>query len=90
MALLAAGLGKQLRFERSIGDLLVHRPAQPGSLKTSDCRADRRWSYPNPTGDLTGRYATNELQPKYFAHLAHGRSLCWHPVPPLDEPKERT
>jgi hypothetical protein len=45
--------------------------------------AERRWSYPNPTGDLTGGYATNELQPKHFAHLAHGRSLCWHPVPLL-------
>jgi hypothetical protein len=30
-----------------------------------------------------GRYTPNELQPKHFAHLAHGRSLCWHPVPPL-------
>src|SRR6266508_1233751 len=27
--------------------------------------------------------ATNELQPKNFTHLAHGCSLCWHPVPPL-------
>src|SRR5438034_3589101 len=38
----------------------------------------------NPTGDLTDRYATNELQPKNFAHLAHGGSLCGHRVPPLE------
>jgi len=44
--------------------------------------ANRRRSHSNSTGDLTGRYATNELQPKNFAHVAHGRSLCWHPVPP--------
>ena len=25
-----------------------------------------------------------------FAHLAHDRSLCWHPVSPLEQPKERT
>jgi hypothetical protein len=24
-------------------------------------------------------------QPKHFARLAHGRSLCWHPVPPLKQ-----
>src|SRR6266566_1077895 len=44
----------------------------------------RRRRHSNPTGDLTDRYATNELQPKNFAHLAHGGSLCGHPVPPLE------
>jgi hypothetical protein len=33
--------------------------------------ANRRRSHSNLTGDLTGRYATNELQPKNFAHVAH-------------------
>ena len=33
-----------------------------------------------PEGDLTGRNATNKLQPKNFAHLADGRPLCGHPV----------
>ena len=37
-----------------------------------------------PTGDLVVRQATDKLQSKNFAHLAHGRSLCWHSVPPLD------
>ena len=62
------------------------RPVQPSSRKASDCRAHRRWRYANPTGNLTGRYATNELQPN-FAHLAHGRSLCWHSVPSFGRAK---
>src|SRR5215472_90279 len=84
VSLLGAGLGEQPRRERGVGHLVSKRPAQAGSLKASDRRADRRWGYPNPTGDLTGRYATNELQPKHFAHMAHGRSLCWHPVSPWE------
>ena len=27
------------------------------------------------------RTATNELQPQNFGHVAHGRPLCWHPLP---------
>src|SRR5947209_7075721 len=46
-------------------------PAQAGSLETSDLCPACRCSHSNSTGDLTGRYATNELQPKHFAHLAH-------------------
>jgi hypothetical protein len=82
--LLRAGVGKQPRLERSIGQLLGQRPAQAGSLEALDGRPHGRRGHANPAGDLTDRYATNELQPKNFAHLAHGRSLCWHPVPPLD------
>jgi hypothetical protein len=90
VALFRAGFGEQPRLEPGIGQLLGQRPAQAGSLEASDCRADRRRRYSNPTGDLTGRYATNELQPKHFAHVAHGRSLCWHPGPSFEKPKERT
>jgi hypothetical protein len=60
------------------------QPAQPGSLEPFERRPDRRRRHSNSTGDLAGRYATNQLQPKNFAHLAHGRSLCCHPVPPLE------
>jgi hypothetical protein len=84
VTLLRAGIGEQPRLECGVGHVLGHRPAQPGSLEAFDCRADRRRGHSNPTGDLTGRYATNELQPKHFAHVAHGRSLCWHPVPPSE------
>jgi hypothetical protein len=81
-ALPRPGLGKQTRLERGLGHVLGQRPAQPGDLETSDCRADRRRSHFDPTGDLTARYDANELQPQHFAHVAHGRSLCWHQAPP--------
>jgi hypothetical protein len=84
MTLLRAGIGEQPRLEHGVGHVLGHRPAQASSLEASDCGADGRCCHPNPTGDLTDRYATNELQPKNFAHLAHGRPLCWHPVPPSE------
>ncbi len=84
VTLLRPGIGEQPGFERGIGQLLGQRPAQAGSLEATDRRPHRRRGHSDPTSDLTGRYATNELQPKNFAHLAHGRSLCWHPVPPLD------
>src|ERR1700724_307133 len=90
VTLLRAGIGKQLGLEHGIGQFLGQRPAQPGSLEASDRRPDGRCSHSNSTGNLTDRYATNELQPKNFAHLAHDRSLCWHPVSPLEQPKERT
>jgi hypothetical protein len=90
LALPRPGLGKQPHLKRSIGHLVGQRPAQSGSLEAPDCRADRRRGHSDPTGDLTARYATNELQPKHFAHVAHGRSLCWHPVSPFGRPKERT
>jgi hypothetical protein len=35
------------------------------------------------------RYATNELQPNHFAHVAHARSLCWHPVSPSESRRSR-
>ena len=60
------------------------RPMLRSRTQSLDRRPHRRRSHANSTGNLTDRYATNELQPKNFAHLAHGRSLCWHPLPPLD------
>src|SRR6266487_3228624 len=90
VALLRAAIGEQPRLERGIGQLLGQRPAQAGSLEALDCRANCRCRHSNPTGDLTGRYATNELQPKHFAHVAHGRSLCWHPVPPSETRRSET
>src|SRR5215813_5179198 len=47
----------------------------------------RQTSHSDLTGDLAGRYATNKLQLKKFAHVTHGRPLCWHPFPPLDSQK---
>jgi hypothetical protein len=82
VALLAAGIGEQPRLERGVSQLLGQRPAEAGSLEASDRGAGCRCRHSNATGNLTGRYATNELQPKHFAHVAHGRSLCWHPVSP--------
>jgi hypothetical protein len=90
MTLLAASIGEQPRLKHSIGQLFGQRPSQTGSLQAPDRLTHRRCRHSNATGDLTDRYATNELQPKNFAHLAHGRSLCWHPVSPLEQPKERT
>jgi hypothetical protein len=78
------GLREQPRLERGIGHLVGQWPAQPGGLEASDGRADRRRGHADPTGDLTVRYTANELQPKHFAHMAHGHSLCWHPVPPSE------
>src|SRR5205823_1173915 len=84
VTLLRAGISEQPGLERRIGHLLGQRPAQAGGVEALDRRPHRRRSHANSTGNLTDRYATNELQPKNFAHLAHGRSLCWHPLPPLD------
>src|SRR5436190_11338349 len=89
VTLLRASIGEQPGLKRGIGHPLGQRPTQAGGLEALDRRPDSRCSHSNSTGDLTDRYATNKLQPKHFAHLAHDRSLCWHPVSPLDEPKER-
>jgi len=89
MALLRPGVGKQPRLKHRIGHLLRQRPTKARSLEALKRRSHGRCRHANPTGDLTGRHATNELQPKNFAHLAHDRPLCWHPVL-LWEPKEPT
>jgi hypothetical protein len=89
VTLLRAGVGEELGLEHGIGHFLGQRPAQAGSLEAVNRRPDCRRRHANSTGDLTDRYATNEFQPKNFAHLAHGGSLCWHPVPPLEQPKEQ-
>src|SRR5262249_1587396 len=76
MTALRAGVGEEPGLESGVGDLLGQRPAQPGGLEAFERCTDRRRGHSNPASDLTGRYATNELQPKNFAHLAHGCSLC--------------
>src|SRR5215471_13254660 len=80
MARLRPGVGKQPRLKHRIGHLLRQRPTQAGSLEAPERHPHCRRCHSNPTGDLTGWYATNELQPKHFAHVAHNRPLCWHPV----------
>jgi len=89
MALLRSGSGEQPRLKHRIGHLHRQRPAQAGRREPLERRSHCCRRYAEPAGDLTGRYATNELQPQNFAHLAHGRPLCWHPVL-LWKPKEQT
>jgi hypothetical protein len=85
--------GKTIAWRRDPEDRQLIDAAAPalqaGSLEAFDRRPNGRCSHSNSTGNLTDRYATNELQPKNFAHLAHDCSLCWHPVSPLEQPKER-
>jgi hypothetical protein len=50
---------------------------------------DGRRRHAEPPRDLVAGYAGG-LQSKHFAHLAHRRPLCWHPLPPGQKPKERT
>ena len=86
VTVLRTGSGEQLGLKRDI------RISSSGSGQLSPA-AWKRSSVARTVdaANLADRYATatNELQPKNFAYLAHGGSLCWHPVPPLDEPKER-
>src|SRR5215471_12254767 len=77
MSLLRPRVGEQLRLKHRIGYLLRQRPTQTGGAEALKRRPHRRCP-----GDLVGRYVTNELQPKNFAHVAHSHPLCWHPVSP--------
>ena len=43
----------------------------------------------NEAGDFPRRQAANQFQPENLAHLAHRRPLCWHPVGPSQQPRER-
>ena len=72
-----------LRLERGIGHVLGQRPVQPGTLKrlvvvqTVDAAS--------PVRRAISRVGTqSQLRPYHFAHSAHGRSLCWRPVPPSE------
>ena len=89
MALLRPGVGEQPRLKHRIGHLFRQRPTQAGRMETFKRRPHGRGSHSDPPSDLTGRYMTYELQPKNFAHMAHGDPLCWHSVPPW-KTKERT
>ena len=68
VAVLRAGGGDQ----RGLGHVL-RRPAQADSLEAFR-RPHRLRGHSSLTGDLICWYATDELQPKHFTHLAHG--LC--------------
>jgi hypothetical protein len=55
--------------------LNVSCDATSGCGSSGNNLSDQPCSHSNSTGNLTDRYATNELQPKNFARLAHDRSL---------------
>jgi hypothetical protein len=78
---------RRRRARLSIG--ATSRALSPDSTSSTARTPNGRWCNAKATGDLAGRYATNKLQPKNFAHLAHGGPLCWHSVL-LWQPKDRT
>src|SRR5262245_47291283 len=78
MALLRSDHTKQFAFELTIGHPCWQRPAQARSLKAFKRVANRRRRHTNATRNLPGSYASNQLQSKDFAHLAHARSLRRH------------
>jgi hypothetical protein len=49
--------------------------ATSGCSSSDNNLSDQACSHSNSTGNPTDRYATNELQPKNFARVAHDRSL---------------
>ena len=89
VSLLRADQRVELRLQRRVGHLVGQGPAQAGRPKPIDRRPRRRRRNPNAASDLSRRHA-RKLQAQNFAHLAHRRPLCRHPVPPLEQPKERT
>jgi hypothetical protein len=67
--------------------LTTERCPHPLPHRGAVCRHHRaasltRGRHATRTGAPLVRDSSNRsvLQPKNFAHLAHGRSLCWHPV----------
>src|SRR6516165_6109916 len=62
---------------------------QPRGGKLLKGQPDTRRRNAEPPRDLVAGHAGG-LQSKHFAHLAHRRPLCWHPLPPGQKPKERT
>ena len=77
-ALFRLAIAEQFCLKRLIGHVFRQRPDQAGDREPLKRRPHGRWCNAKTTGDLAGQYATNKLQPKNFAHLAHGRPLCWH------------
>jgi hypothetical protein len=90
VALLRPATTEQLCLQHLVGDLIPQRPTQAGGPETLERQSHRRRRHAKTPGDLAGRYATNKLQLKNFAHLAHGSPLCWHWGPFLGKPKDRT
>jgi hypothetical protein len=80
VAPLRAGIGEQPRLERGIGQPVGQWPIQAGSLKR--LIVVRTVDGATPIRRATSRVGT---PPTNFNRctsrtLAHGRSLCWHPV----------
>ena len=89
MALLLAGRGEELCFQRRVGQLGWQRPAQPGDREPLQRQPDRRRGNADPAGDLVAGHPGG-IQPKHVAHLAHRDPVCWHRPLPWQKPKERT
>ena len=89
VALLLAGRGEELCFQRGVGHLGWQRPAQSRRRQPLQRQPDRRRRNPDPPGDLVTGYP-GRLQPKHLAHLAHRDPLCWHQPLPWQKPQERT
>src|SRR6516164_11038901 len=81
MALLGAGGSKQRRLQRAVGHLSRQWPAQPGAGQSLQRQPDRRRCNTYSAGNLV-EPDPGGSQTKHFAHLAHRRPLCWHPLPP--------
>src|SRR6266851_919253 len=89
VTLLLADPGKELRFQRRVGQLARQWPVQPGDREPLQCQPDGRERHADSAGDLVAGYPGG-LQPKHVAHLAHRDPLCWHRPLPWQKPKERT
>ena len=89
VTLLLADRGKELCFQRRVGQFGRQWPAQPGGGEPLQRQPDSRWRHAHPAGDLVAGHPGG-FQPKHVAHLAHRDPLCWHRPLPWQKPKERT
>src|ERR1700758_1966048 len=87
--LLLADRGKELRFQRGVGELRRQRPPEPGVGEPLQCQPHGRRRNTYSAGNLVAGQPGG-LQPKHVAHLAHCDPLCWHRPLPWQKPKERT
>src|SRR5271167_3575366 len=89
VTLLLADRGKELCFQRCVGQFGRQWPDQPGAGEPLQRQPDSRWRHTNPEGNLVAGHPGG-FQPKHVAHLAHRDPLCWHRPLPWQKPKERT
>src|SRR5271168_4542224 len=89
VTLLLADRGKELCFQRCVGQFGRQWPDQPGAGEPLQRQPDSRWRHTNPAGNLVAGHPGG-FQPKHVAHLAHRDPLCWHRPLPWQKPKERT